>query len=157
MERRGFLKTGIGVGILAGLITDPMKVIGADSADDVRQIIIRTSWSNTNIGELASLQASQNGIQRGLPRAKIYLWPAKKNAAYVEEMKGNYATLNVIEGNINESNEPDNQELKDILDTSDLLIWIGGNIQDEVQNESFSDSFDEFNRVLSYCNFLSQI
>ena len=155
MERRDFIKTGIGVGVTAGLIIDPLKAIGLKLDDDVRQIIIRTSWSNSNIGEIASLQASQNTIQRGLPRAKIYLWPAKKNDAYVEAMKDNNATLNIIEGDINESNEPDNQELKDLLETSDLLIWIGGNIQDEVQNKSFADSFDEFNRVLSYCRSIN--
>ena len=77
--------------------------------------VIRTSWSNTNLGELASLQSSLDLIQRGLPKSRIYLWPARKNDAYVEAVKGNYTTLNFIDGNINDSIEADNQNLADIL------------------------------------------
>ena len=117
-SRRTFLQTSI---TAAGLLTAPLP----SYAQSTKTILLRSSWQDVNIGDIAHTPGMIEFIQQRLPGLKVILWPQDMNSSVASMLIRHYPELKIISGELR-NGEPYERDLKEAFETADLFLHGSG-------------------------------
>jgi hypothetical protein len=123
IARRYFIRTGGGIFLTYPLFSFSLFKFYQTERN---RILLRTCWGTDTFGDLVSIPAICRLIQRFVPNTEVYIWPDKMNDDLRAMLEKNFTTLNLVTGKINDSGEPDTQELKEAFESADLFLYSPG-------------------------------
>lgn len=126
-NRRKFLKQASYLATIPfmGAVLDSIAAVTGTS-NGRKRILLRSSWQTVNIGDIGHTFGILELFQRYIPEAEITLWPVNINNGVDDLLKKNYPTLKIVLGNINKEGKPDNVELQNAFNSSQLLVHGSG-------------------------------
>ncbi len=121
--RRNFLKKSAGL-LMAVPFTNHL---GLNFQETERpKLLLRIGWDPTDNDDVASISAIYRLIQMLIVGTEITLWPDDIDTATIEMLNKNFTQMKIVTGEINTNGEPSTEELKSILETTNLMFYSPG-------------------------------
>ena len=122
-SRRQFIKQSAGMALTLPVLTG-FKINYQE--DQYPKILFRLGWDSDNNDDMAVIPALYRLSQKTILGCEFYLWLNDVNPELLEMLEKNFTSLKIITGDIDESGQPDTDELKSILSEIDLFFYSTG-------------------------------
>ncbi len=90
-----------------------------------KAILLRSSWQDVNIGDIAHTPGMIEIIETYLPGVRVILWPNQMNSSVASMLYKNYPTLKIIKGDL-KNGEPYERDLNQAFEDADLFLHGSG-------------------------------
>ncbi|WP_420112149.1 polysaccharide pyruvyl transferase family protein [Pseudactinotalea sp.] len=91
-----------------------------------RTILLRSSWANVNIGDVAHSPGLITALLDVAPQARIILWAQRLGEREEAMLRSANPTVEVVRGDIDEAGEPTSAELRAAWESADVLVHGSG-------------------------------
>ena len=121
--RRSFIKKSAGL-LMVSPFTNHFNMNFEES--ERPRLLLRIGWDPTDNDDVASISAMYRLIQKLVRGTEITLWPAKIDTPTMEMLNKNFTQMKIVTGEINTSGEPTTEELKSVLETTNIFFYSPG-------------------------------
>ncbi|MDP8243600.1 MAG: polysaccharide pyruvyl transferase family protein [Candidatus Hinthialibacter antarcticus] len=90
-----------------------------------KTILLRSSWQDVNIGDIAHTPGMIEFIKQRLPGVRVILWPNQMNGPVASMLYKKYPKLKIVKGDL-KNGEPYERDLKQAFEDADLFLHGSG-------------------------------